>query len=59
MKACLTIHDAWLDLQDGFAHAGRGDGRPTPAFFPLVVPAASKAGIMFTISLKTTITEGN
>ncbi|XP_071736624.1 trafficking protein particle complex II-specific subunit 130 homolog [Rutidosis leptorrhynchoides] len=57
VKACLTIHDAWLDLQDGFAHAGRGDGRPTPAFFPLIVPASSKAGILYTISLKTTITE--
>nr|GEZ35520.1 trafficking protein particle complex II-specific subunit 130 homolog [Tanacetum cinerariifolium] len=23
VKACLTIHDAWLDLQDGFAHGGK------------------------------------
>ncbi|KAI7733005.1 hypothetical protein M8C21_024996 [Ambrosia artemisiifolia] len=57
VKACLTIHDAWLDLQDGFAHAGKTDGRPTFAFFPLVVPSASKAGILFSISLKATTTE--
>ncbi|KAI3702892.1 hypothetical protein L6452_28645 [Arctium lappa] len=57
VKAPLTIHDAWLDLQDGFAHGDRGDGRPTPAFFPLVVPSASKAGILFSISLGTTTTE--
>ncbi|KAI3755817.1 hypothetical protein L1987_55624 [Smallanthus sonchifolius] len=57
VKACLTIHDAWLDLQDGFAHTGQTDGRPTSAFFPLVVPSASKAGILFSISLKTAITE--
>ena len=59
VKACLTIHDAWLDLQDGFAHGGKGDGRPTPAFFPLAVPAASRAGILFSIFLKTTTAEGN
>ncbi|XP_076897898.1 trafficking protein particle complex II-specific subunit 130 homolog [Bidens hawaiensis] len=57
VKARLTIHDAWLDVQDGFAHSGQTDGRPTSAFFPLVVPSASKAGILFSISLKTSITE--
>ncbi|KAJ0608475.1 putative trafficking protein particle complex subunit 11 [Helianthus annuus] len=57
VKACLTIHDAWLDLQDGFVHTGQTDCRPTSAFFPLVVPSSSKAGILFSISLKTTITE--
>ncbi|XP_076905262.1 trafficking protein particle complex II-specific subunit 130 homolog [Bidens hawaiensis] len=57
VKARLTIHDAWLDLQDDFAHSGQTDGRPTSAFFPLVVPSASKAGILFSISLKTSITE--
>nr|XP_043628055.1 trafficking protein particle complex II-specific subunit 130 homolog isoform X2 [Erigeron canadensis] len=57
VKACLTVHDAWLDLQDGFAHSGRGDGRPTSAFFPLVVPSASRAGILFSISLGTMTSE--
>ncbi|KAJ9551545.1 hypothetical protein OSB04_015590 [Centaurea solstitialis] len=57
VKAPLTIHDAWLDLQDGFAHGGRGDGRPASAFFPLVVPSASRAGILFSISLGTTTSE--
>ncbi|KAI3769242.1 hypothetical protein L6452_00343 [Arctium lappa] len=57
VKASLTIHDAWLDLQDGFTHAGCGDGRPTSDCFPLVVPPASRAGILFGISLGTTITK--
>ncbi|KAJ9568518.1 hypothetical protein OSB04_004484 [Centaurea solstitialis] len=47
------------DLLDGFAHGGRGDGRPTSAFFPLVVPSASRAGILFSISLGSTTSEGN
>ncbi|KAI3708451.1 hypothetical protein L2E82_37621 [Cichorium intybus] len=50
VKASLTIHDAWLDLKDGFALAGQSNGRPTSAFFPLVVPSTSRAGILFTIS---------
>ncbi|THG14027.1 hypothetical protein TEA_023277 [Camellia sinensis var. sinensis] len=37
VKASLTIYDAWLDLQDGFAHTGLGAGRPASGFFPLVV----------------------
>ncbi|KAD4178945.1 hypothetical protein E3N88_27536 [Mikania micrantha] len=57
VKACLIIYDAWLDLQNGFVHTGQTDGRPTSAFFPLVVPSVSKAGILFSISLKTAITE--
>lgn len=57
VKASLNIFDAWLDLQDGFVHAGQADGRPTSAFFPLVVPPTSKAGILFTICLRTTIAE--
>ncbi|CAH1447699.1 unnamed protein product [Lactuca virosa] len=43
VKASLTIHDAWLDLQDGSVH----DGKPTSALFPLIVPPASRAGILF------------
>ncbi|KAI3687056.1 hypothetical protein L1987_80746 [Smallanthus sonchifolius] len=58
VKTSLTIHDVWLDLQDGFSHAGRGDGRPTSGLFPLVVPPSSKSGILFGISLGTTTTEG-
>ncbi|KAK9056976.1 hypothetical protein SSX86_024341 [Deinandra increscens subsp. villosa] len=57
VKASLTIHDVWLDLQDGFSHAGRGDGRPTSGMFPLVVPPASKSGILFGISLGTITNE--
>ncbi|XP_052627642.1 trafficking protein particle complex II-specific subunit 130 homolog [Lactuca sativa] len=55
VKANLTIHDSWLDLKDGFTLAGesQSNGRPTSAFFPLVVPSTSRAGILFTISLPT------
>lgn len=59
VKATLTIHDAWLDLQDGFAHTAQGDGRPTSNLFPLVVPATSRTGILFGIMMEPTITEGN
>ena len=58
VKATLTIYDSWLDLQDGFVHAGRGDGRPTSAFFPLVIAPTAKAGILFCICLGTTIPGG-
>ncbi|PIN09584.1 hypothetical protein CDL12_17833 [Handroanthus impetiginosus] len=51
VKASLTIYDAWLDLQDGFAHAGKGDGRPSSSFFPLIVSPKSRAGVLFTICL--------
>ncbi|KAI3949933.1 hypothetical protein MKW92_020009 [Papaver armeniacum] len=51
VKATLTIYDAWLDLQDGFAHTGEGDGRPTSSFFPLVISPSSRAGILFGICL--------
>ncbi|MFS7984492.1 putative TRAPP II complex, TRAPPC10 protein [Helianthus anomalus] len=57
VKASLTIHDVWLDLQDGFSHAGRGDGRPTSGMFPLIVPPASNSGVLFGISLGTTTAE--
>ncbi|KAK1439582.1 hypothetical protein QVD17_05402 [Tagetes erecta] len=57
VKASLTIHDVWLDLQDGFSHAGRGDGRPTSGMFPLIVPPGSKSGILFGISVGTTTPE--
>lgn len=56
VKATLSIHDAWLDLQDGFAHTCRKDGRPTAAFFPLVISAASRAGLLFSICFEFTIT---
>ncbi|KAA8523851.1 hypothetical protein F0562_010274 [Nyssa sinensis] len=57
VKASLTIYDAWLDLQDGFAHTGQSDGRPTSGFFPLVVSPTSRAGILFSICLRTAIAE--
>ncbi|KAL8237867.1 hypothetical protein R6Q59_018948 [Mikania micrantha] len=56
VKAQLTIQDVWLDLQDGFSHAGRGDKRPTSGMFPLVVPPGSKSGILFSISIGTITT---
>ncbi|XP_058110724.1 trafficking protein particle complex II-specific subunit 130 homolog isoform X2 [Magnolia sinica] len=51
VKATLTIYDAWLDLQAGFVHIGKGDGRPTSSFFPLVISPSSRAGILFGIRL--------
>lgn len=58
VKATLTIYDAWLDLQDGFIHTGKGDGRPTPGFFPLVISPNSRAGILFSICLEISNAEG-
>ncbi|KAM3744535.1 hypothetical protein ACB098_06G059500 [Castanea mollissima] len=52
VKATLTINDAWLDLQDGFVHTTKGDGRPTSAFFPLVISPHSRAAILFSICLE-------
>lgn len=51
VKATLTIHDAWLDLQPGFVHMGKADGRPSSSFFPLVISPSSRAGILFAIHL--------
>lgn len=58
VKASLAISDAWLDLQDGFAHTGKGDGRPVSRFFPLIVSSKSKAGILFSICLVDTPAKG-
>lgn len=58
VKATLTIYDAWLDLQDGFVNTGQSDGRPTSAYFPLVVSPNSRAGILFSIRLGKTNAEG-
>ncbi|XP_050368156.1 trafficking protein particle complex II-specific subunit 130 homolog [Argentina anserina] len=57
VKATLMIYDAWLDLQDGFVNAGQSDGRPTSAYFPLVVSPNSRAGILFSICLGKTSSE--
>ncbi|XP_004291670.1 PREDICTED: trafficking protein particle complex II-specific subunit 130 homolog [Fragaria vesca subsp. vesca] len=57
VKATLTIFDAWLDLQDGFVNTGQSDGRPTSAYFPLVVSPNSRAGILFSILLGKTNAE--
>ncbi|KAL4184248.1 hypothetical protein AMTRI_Chr10g100 [Amborella trichopoda] len=54
VKATLTICDAWMDLQGGFVHVGKDDGRPTPGFFPLSICPSSRAGIMFCIRLGST-----
>ncbi|KAI5640610.1 hypothetical protein M9H77_00222 [Catharanthus roseus] len=57
VKASLTIYDAWLDLQDGFSHTGKGDGRPVSAFFPLTISPKSRAAILFSIFLENTLVE--
>lgn len=58
VKATLTIYDAWLDLQDGFVHGGKNDGRPTSGFFPLVISPNSRAGMLFCVCLgKTSVLE--
>lgn len=57
VKATLTIYDACLDLQDGFVHTD--GGTPSLSFFPLVISASSKAGILFSICLDKENAEGN
>ncbi|GLT77013.1 hypothetical protein SLA2020_486390 [Shorea laevis] len=52
VKATLTIYDAWLDLQDGFVHTRKGDGRPTSGFTSLIISPHSRAGILFSICLE-------
>lgn len=59
VKATLTIYDSWLDLQHGFHHIGKGDGRPTSGFFPLVVCPTSRAGILFSICSRSTDAGGD
>lgn len=51
VNAMLTVYDTWLDLQGGFVHTGKGDGRPTSGFFPLVISPSTRAGILFSISM--------
>ena len=58
VKATLTVYDAWLDLQDGFFHAGQGNGRPISGFFPLVISPTSRAGLLFSVCLGKRIAEG-
>lgn len=53
VKASVKLHDAWLDLQPGFVHIGKGDGRPTSNFFPIVISPSSRAGMLFSIRLET------
>lgn len=52
VKAILHLHDAWLDLQAGFVHVGKENGRPVSSFFPLVISPSSTAGILFSICMK-------
>ncbi|CAN6202119.1 unnamed protein product [Urochloa humidicola] len=49
VKATLHVKDVQLDLQSGFEHLGKGDGRPTSSLFPLVIAPSSRAGILFII----------
>ena len=58
VKATLTIYDAWLDLQDGFVHTQKGDGRPTSGLTPLIISPHSRAGILFSICLEMSNAEG-
>lgn len=51
VKATLHVKDIWLDLQSGFEHTGKGDGRPTSNLFPLVIAPSSRAGILLVIRL--------
>ncbi|PKA56798.1 hypothetical protein AXF42_Ash002101 [Apostasia shenzhenica] len=51
VKASLRLCDAWLDLQPGFVHAGKVDGRPTSSYFPVVVSPSSRAAILFIVHL--------
>ncbi|XP_017630599.1 trafficking protein particle complex II-specific subunit 130 homolog [Gossypium arboreum] len=52
VNATLSVYDAWLDLHDGFTHAGQGNGRPISAFFPLVISPSSRAGLLFCLCLE-------
>lgn len=52
------VYDAWLDLQAGFVHLGKDDGRPTSSFFPLVISPSTKAGILFGIRIGNKTLEG-
>ncbi|CAN6198343.1 unnamed protein product [Urochloa humidicola] len=54
VKATLHVKDVQLDLQSGFEHLGKGDGRPTSSLFPLVIAPSSRAGILFIIRLSCT-----
>ncbi|XP_020100478.1 trafficking protein particle complex II-specific subunit 130 homolog isoform X2 [Ananas comosus] len=54
VKAALRLYDAWLDLQAGFVHVGKVDGRPISSSFPLVISPSSTAGLLFTIQLAST-----
>ncbi|XP_048528730.1 trafficking protein particle complex II-specific subunit 130 homolog isoform X1 [Triticum urartu] len=54
VKATLHVKDVSLDLQAGFEHLGKGDGRPSSSLFPLVIAPSSKAGILFVIRLSGT-----
>uniref|UniRef100_A0A1D1Y829 Trafficking protein particle complex subunit 10 n=1 Tax=Anthurium amnicola TaxID=1678845 RepID=A0A1D1Y829_9ARAE len=58
VKACLKIDDAWLELQAGFLHVGKGDGRPVSSSFPLILAPSSRAGILFSICLGSMINKG-
>ncbi|CAI9088568.1 OLC1v1022920C1 [Oldenlandia corymbosa var. corymbosa] len=55
VNASVVIYDTWLDLQDGFAHATKGDARPISASFPLTISPKCRAAILFSISLDNTL----
>ena len=58
VKASLTVYDAWLDLQDGFTHIGKGDRRPTSAVFPLTISPKARAATLFSIGLENALPKG-
>lgn len=59
VKAAIVIYDAWLDLQFGFVHVGRNNGRPNPStVLPLAVSPSSRGALIFTVCLASALEEG-
>lgn len=54
LNASITIIDAQLDLQPGFAHIAGATGRPYPSsILPLVMAPSSESALLFTACLET------
>ncbi|XP_042448522.1 trafficking protein particle complex II-specific subunit 130 homolog [Zingiber officinale] len=51
VKATLCLYDAWLDLQAGFVHVRKENGRVVSSFFPLIISPSSTVGILFSICI--------
>ncbi|KAL4378016.1 hypothetical protein GQ457_02G037710 [Hibiscus cannabinus] len=52
LNATLSVYDVCLDLQAGFIHAGKGNGRPISGSFPLIISPTSKVGLLFRLCSK-------